>query len=188
MIVADAATDPLWARFADLVRTYGLRACWSVPIRDAATDVVLGTFAVYHRTPRRPTEAELALVTQASGLAAVAIRSRGAEEALRRSEARFRALVQRATDIVAVLEPHGTRRYVSPAVERTLGYRPEELVGANVLEQMHPEDALRAQQLFASAVAHPGGTVSLEVRMRHRDGAWRWLDVTGTNLLADPSV
>jgi len=51
------------------------------------------------------------------------------EEALRNSEKRFRALIESSSDIIQVVDLNGILRYVSPSVQRILGYRPEELVG-----------------------------------------------------------
>ena len=111
-----------------------------------------------------------------------------AEEALRRSGARFRSLVQNSSDVVTVLDAQGTVRYASPAVERVLGYRPEERVGESTFALVHPEDAERARGLLAEGAKTPGVGPPAEVRMRHRDGSWRHLEVVGNNLLDDPSV
>ena len=59
---------------------------------------------------------------------------RRAEEALRQSEERFRALVQNASDIVTVLKADGTIRYESPSIVRLLGYPPEDLIGRNAFD------------------------------------------------------
>lgn len=56
--VTDIATDPLWDDYRHLARPHGLRACWSTPIRDSESKVI-GTFAVYHPTPRSPTPGEV---------------------------------------------------------------------------------------------------------------------------------
>lgn len=70
--VTDIATDPLWDDYRHLALPHGLRACWSTPINDARGQV-LGTFAVYHLTPRRPTEEELAAVRLIADHVAAAI-------------------------------------------------------------------------------------------------------------------
>src|SRR5262249_34495019 len=111
-----------------------------------------------------------------------------AEEALRQSAEHFRALVEHALDFVVVLNQDGTVRYESPAVARMLGYTPEERVGRNGFEHIHPEDLPRVRQTFARAMQHRGATVSLEFRGQHKDGSWRTLEAVGTNLLADPAV
>src|SRR5207248_9838486 len=63
-----------------------------------------------------------------------------AEAALRASEARFRSLVQRSYDVIAVCDPDGTVRYVTPSVESILGLKPDEVIGSNGYEFAHPDD------------------------------------------------
>jgi hypothetical protein len=57
----DIANDPLWRDYRDLALPHGLRACWSTPI-EGADGRLLGTFAIYHLTPRGPTREELRAV------------------------------------------------------------------------------------------------------------------------------
>ncbi len=56
IFVTDIARDALWADFRDLALAAGLRACWSAPIHKDGR--LLGTFAIYYRTPRAPTADE----------------------------------------------------------------------------------------------------------------------------------
>ena len=72
VIVADIEHDPRWREFRLLARDHGLRACWSVPVLDAA-GTVLGTFALYYDAPRTPNAGELRLIRQSSRLVAIAI-------------------------------------------------------------------------------------------------------------------
>lgn len=72
VFVSDIATDPLWADFRDLALSYGLRACWSIPILTRGRKV-LGTFAMYHREPREPTIRDLLLVDLITQTAALVI-------------------------------------------------------------------------------------------------------------------
>ncbi|MCA1718348.1 MAG: PAS domain S-box protein [Actinobacteria bacterium] len=111
------------------------------------------------------------------------------EERLRESEGRFRALIQNALDIIMVTDADGTIRYMSPSVERTLGYRPEEMLGTNTGEYVHPDDLEKGFKELAEALAKPGvHPVAVETRVRHKDGTWRWLEGIANNLLEDPSV
>jgi hypothetical protein len=70
--VPDIATDPLWADYRHLALPHGLRACWSTPIHDSGGSVV-GTFAVYHLTPRSPTREEVDAINMITGHVAQAI-------------------------------------------------------------------------------------------------------------------
>lgn len=72
--VTDIATDPLWADFRDLALTHGLRACWSTPIVDDAGKL-LGTFAIYYRTPRAPLAEEIEAINAMSRRVAQAIQA-----------------------------------------------------------------------------------------------------------------
>lgn len=110
------------------------------------------------------------------------------ERALKESESRFRYLVQNSSDIIALLRPDGSVAYVSPAMERVLGRDPQDRIGHSAFELMHPEDAERARRLFREGLSNPGVPLSIEVRMRHGDGSWRHMEVTGTNLLSEPIV
>ena len=111
-----------------------------------------------------------------------------AEEALRRSEERFRSLVQNASDIIVILEADGTVRYVSPAVARLLGLNPEDAVGKNAVAFVDPDDRRQAMAIFADAKEEPGIRPPVEFRLRHVDGTWRHLEINRTNLLDDPAV
>jgi PAS domain S-box-containing protein len=110
------------------------------------------------------------------------------EDALRRSEERFRSLVQNASDIITILEADGTIRYVSPAIERVLGLQAEEVVGKNAVAFVDPVDRMGAIRTFAEAKKEPGVAPPVEFRLRHEDGTWRHLEINRSNLLDDPAV
>jgi diguanylate cyclase (GGDEF)-like protein/PAS domain S-box-containing protein len=110
------------------------------------------------------------------------------ENAIKESEERFRSLVQYTSDIITILEADGTIRYISPAVERVMGYKPEEQIGTNAFGSVHPEDRERALGIFAEVLKHPGLHPPLEFRVPHKDGSWRYLEHVVNNLLDDPAV
>jgi PAS domain S-box-containing protein len=111
-----------------------------------------------------------------------------AEETLRSSERYFRSLIENGSDFIYVLKSDGTIHYVSPSVERRLGFRPEELIGQNGFHLIHPDDIQGAQEAFAGAIQDPGIDPPVELRIRHKDGSWRVLEGAANNLLHDPAV
>jgi PAS domain S-box-containing protein len=113
---------------------------------------------------------------------------RRAEEALQERERRFRALVQNLSDVITIVDPDGTRRYASPAIERWLGYAPEEMLGRSIFESVHPEDLDRVRSALAQCAKSPGGQVQMELRARRRDGSWRFFESTATNLIHEPAI
>jgi two-component system cell cycle sensor histidine kinase/response regulator CckA len=103
-------------------------------------------------------------------------------------EERFRALVERSREALALVSAAGTTLYVSPAGWALLGYGPAELVGGDAFARLHPEERAGHARAFARLARRPGATAVAACRYRHRDGDWRWLEVTATNLLHDPAV
>ena len=111
---------------------------------------------------------------------------REAREALFQSESRFRALVQRSTDVVVVLDRAGRLTYVSPAVAGLLGRAPESLVGTDMAAVVHPDDRALAAAAVRTEPVVQGARA--EVRLCHADGHFVFVEAAGTALYDDPSV
>ena len=105
-----------------------------------------------------------------------------AEEALRASEARFRALMENASDITTVITPDGMVLFDSPSIKNLLGYEPGELLGSNALELIHPDDVERTRKKLVELVRKPGELETMEHRLRKKDGRWRVFESKGIYL------
>lgn len=105
------------------------------------------------------------------------------------SEARFRALVQHATDIVIVLSPSGRVTYVSPSVRSVFGENEDGLVGTGFLDYLDDEGIAQGAELYRQLVEHPDAPVTTEFHVRNRRGdSWHWIEATWTNQLDEPAV
>ena len=111
-----------------------------------------------------------------------------AEQQLRIAEQRLRHLLRCSSDVVTIAQPDGSIQFISPAVERALGYLPSNVVGHNIFDYVHPHDLLIAQETFAAALQKPGYASSIEVRLRNHDGDYVPFDVVANNLLATVAV
>jgi diguanylate cyclase (GGDEF)-like protein/PAS domain S-box-containing protein len=149
-------------------------------------DRVVGVMAMFARHPLG--EGTIEALDTVADIIAQGIERKRTEEALYRSEERFRSLVQNASDVILIMEPKGTVRYISPAVERVLGYKPEEVIGKDNFTPVHPDDMPRVQGVVGEAIKNPGTTFPVELRLRHADGSWRHLESRCTSLLDDPAV
>jgi diguanylate cyclase (GGDEF)-like protein/PAS domain S-box-containing protein len=107
---------------------------------------------------------------------------------LRRSEARFRSLVQNVSDVITVIAPDGSVRYQSPSVEAVFGYSADEIGPAAPVDLIHPEDLAAVITASTELKTKSGSTTSIEGRIRHRDGRWRHVEAIANNLLDDPTV
>ncbi len=110
------------------------------------------------------------------------------ETALRRSEVYFRSLIEHSSDVVTIISREGTINYESPSLERVLGYKPEELLGQNAFELIHPQDVPIVINALTRPTDSTGGHRSIEYRIRHKNGSWRILETLGANLLDEPEV
>jgi PAS domain S-box-containing protein len=113
---------------------------------------------------------------------------RAAEERLRRSEERSRALLEHIVDMICVVGAEGVIGYQSPSVQRILGYAPEDLAGRNGFDFVHPEDVAAVREAFASAITTPGDAQEVEYRFRDSGGGWRLIAGTVKNLTHEPAV
>src|SRR3569623_809677 len=98
------------------------------------------------------------------------------------AQRRVQLLVEHAAEAIALNREDGTLEYVSPAVERSLGYTPAEILAQPRVKRIHPEDH------GTWVLPAPFDTQTQRGRVLHRDGTWRWIESTTTNLLREPSV
>jgi PAS domain S-box-containing protein len=111
------------------------------------------------------------------------------EQTIARSWTRYQAMIEHSSDALILSRPlAGGVFYASPALERVLGYRLEDLRGREVMDLIHPETREAAMRLRAELLRAPGKISVDETRVRHKDGAWRWIELTRKNLLEEPSV
>lgn len=115
---------------------------------------------------------------------------RAAEEALRKSEERFRSMVQNGSEMITIISADGGCVYQSPSVERVLGYPWRQFIGRSALDYVHPGDRERVRRAFRELAKEraPRAVRMLELRAQHSDGGWVFLEALATNLLGDPAV
>jgi diguanylate cyclase (GGDEF)-like protein/PAS domain S-box-containing protein len=103
----------------------------------------------------------------------------------------LRPLLVASREVVVVTDEHGAVRFASPAVERLLGIQAEDLPGRLLADLTHPDDravlARAAERSHAGWADHPGDARP-DVRMRHEDGSWIWVEGLVANVLEEPSV
>ena len=103
-------------------------------------------------------------------------RRKRAEEALRKSEARFRLLAEKMSDLVCLHEPDGRYLYISPSCRRLLGYEPEELLGTDPYDLFHPGDLERIRTEAHEKALEGQGAVSVIYRIRKKSGEYTWFE------------
>ena len=174
-IIEDIATDHRFGAAKDFVLGFGLRACWSVPIRDSKQKV-LGTFAMYHKQPAKPRDRDLRVVEAGAHLAGNAIERLRAEEKLRENAERI-AMAEKAaafgiwqTDIpTEVLSFSEGFAKLAGLTGKTLHMSLSEW-----RTMIYPDDRASLDAAATKAMAE-GGSFSSEFRLVTRNGSIRWM-------------
>ena len=123
-----------------------------------------------------------------SGIIRDITEQRRARQALTESENRFRALVQNSNDVITLIDPAGIILYDSPGVSELLGVSPEERLGREALQWIHPDDSSYVRMLHEELLRTPGTRLRAQLRVRNADGNWRWCDSWAANLLEEPGI
>jgi PAS domain S-box-containing protein/putative nucleotidyltransferase with HDIG domain len=100
----------------------------------------------------------------------------------------LRALIENASDGIALLDDKWMILYESPSAERIVGQKPEQLEGTSFLDLIHQDDMQQAVSLLESVMENQGKTATCQVRVKHKDGSWRAIEATAKNLIHDPRL
>jgi PAS domain S-box-containing protein len=104
-----------------------------------------------------------------------------AETALRESEEKYRSITENMSDGISELDPQGIIKYISPSIERILGYNKEELIGSSAFDLVHPEDRDLVISTYMDGVKTQSER-NMEQRYKRKDGTYIWLRSSGRPL------
>lgn len=176
VVVENIAEHPYWEPFREIAARAGVQACWSQPIH-SSDHKLLGTFAIYHRRPTRPSESDLALIRHFSWLAGIAIEKSRSSERIRLNEEQLRFVLEAAElgywdwDIKAGTIVRNERWATM------LGYTREEMGEQAFMPTflVHPDDVAKVQRSIDDVLAGRSAAHQIEYRMLHKDGKVRWI-------------
>jgi two-component system, cell cycle sensor histidine kinase and response regulator CckA len=104
------------------------------------------------------------------------------------NERRLAALIEFGADVITLHREDGAVFYAAPSLSHILGYSVSDWLGRHLADLVHEEDRAAAAGQFTAMREAPGIPQMARFRLRHKGGAWRWMEATGTNLLGDPTV
>ncbi len=173
VIAADLQTHPNWSAFRALIQQAQLGACWSEPVL-GADGAVLGTFAIYHRAPATPNEAEIQLIEQAAKLAAIAIERHRARAALALSEQRYAMANQATSEVIWDWNIETHEVWWNDNFYSHYGYRRNETPPSydNWVRHIHPADRAGVLASLTGDLASTAGLWTSQYRFRHHSGAY----------------
>jgi PAS domain S-box-containing protein len=110
------------------------------------------------------------------------------QEALVKSERRFKSLIENSLDIVSIVDIHGNLIYTSPSTERVLGYKLEKISKIPIFNLIHPRDVAKLAAEFNELTKISGSVGYCDIRVLHENGSWRKMEAIAQNLLDDPDI
>jgi formate hydrogenlyase transcriptional activator len=184
VIISDIASDPPWSDitapdYTAIALSYGLRAAWSQPLISKDNEL-LGTFAIYYREPRQPSDSDLKLIEGAANIAVIAIKGersqtalKNAFEEIKQSEARLRKIIDTIPTLAWCGLPDASKEFFNKRWHDYTGLSPEEASGWGWKVTIHPDDLEKLMDRSFKFIAseEPG---EVEARMRRFDGEYRW--------------
>ena len=170
-----------------------VRSCMLLAIKKM--DKVIGTLNLYSTEVGFFDTERIALLQEVTGDISFAIdmfekadRQKEAEELVIKNEKRFRALIEKSSDMITLATADGEMIYGSPSVSDILGYAPEGFINKPGFDFVHPDDLPLFLEKRKNILKTPGGTFHVQQRLRHKNGHWLWCEDTDTNMLHDPDV
>lgn len=106
------------------------------------------------------------------------------EQALRESEEKYRLIANNMTDLVLIIDTTGYIKYASPSHETVLGFTPDLFIGKHALEYIHPDNSTQLAKAFHQVVTSKQ-TIATEIRHKHANGSWTWVEAKISPVLDD---
>ncbi|MBV5329700.1 MAG: PAS domain S-box protein, partial [Chlorobium sp.] len=111
-----------------------------------------------------------------------------AQEAINKSEERFRSIMDLSPDIISIISENGELVYNSPSLQHIHGYTQNEMLGIDTLALIHPDDQERVRRAFDDVLKRPLNVVNIQYRYRNKDGSYTWMECSARNQLSNPHV
>ncbi|MCX5827804.1 MAG: PAS domain S-box protein [Deltaproteobacteria bacterium] len=184
--VSDIEND-LSPKSLDFVRAMGSQSFICVPIVYKGES--LGVLMVDNVQSKKPlSQTEMSLLMGIAPQIGISINNALAYHKIKESEEYFREIIQNASDIIFTVDERGIITYVSPSVERIVGYSPSEVIGTSTFDLFIPEDLPRAFSDFKKALLTKDVAIPNSFRIRHKDGTELIMEGFGKNLLHNPAI
>lgn len=191
----DIENDPRMAEWKDEALKRGYRSSIALPIEELFGGG-RGVFNLYSAETNFFDSEEISLLEGVVADLTFALENiekahqhKKAEKQIIINEKRFRALVENGADAVVILNLEGRPTYASPSVKRILGYSEQEVPNLELFSLVHLDDLPGLADAWQRVLKTKGVPVpGYTSRVLHKNGSWRWLEATLTNMIDDPTI
>ena len=110
------------------------------------------------------------------------------EENLRRREEKKNVMLANISDVIGIIDLDGFIKYKSPNIEKWFGWHPDDLIGTDGWLTVHPDDLEYVKEGFYTILEKDKSTINVEYRYKCKDGTYKWIELTATNLVNNPVI
>lgn len=174
VIVSDIQNSPLWDHYKDIAKQYNFAACWSKPIMSSDNHRVLGTFAIYYSTIRKPEPHIIEIMEAFSYVAGIAIENYLKDRQLENSQEQYRLITENMSDFISIVHSTGEIEYASPSHKKTFGFIPSSL--EEFTQLIHQEDLPIVQHAFEQ-ISEGFENTRCQFRIKKSNRNWIYLEM-----------
>lgn len=189
----DVQNDPGLAPWSNHIAAFNVKSAMSLPI--TVFGKLVGVFGLFSTSVNFFDEEEIKLLEEASGDVSFALEifekekiQKATDLKLKINEARFRVLIEKGIDLKTLSTEEGDFIYGSPSIQQVMGYAPEEVLRMNVFDILHPDEVQGYNERRNFLLTTRDQPFEIQMRLKHKDGTWRWCEGTITNMLHEPGI
>ncbi|MBL7932588.1 MAG: PAS domain S-box protein [Bacteroidia bacterium] len=189
----DLLNDPLLEPLRGGISKHDVRSAISLPIKKFGK--MVGLFNLSSTQVDFFDKQEIDLLLEAAGDLSFAMeifdrnnQHKVTEDLVVQNEKRFRALIEKSTDMKTLTSVDGNFVYASPSVWKTFGYKENEVINKPAHEFFHPDDQITLARKRAAVLGEPGASFTFQFRLKHKNGTWIWCEGTLTNMLHEQAI
>ena len=109
-------------------------------------------------------------------------------EMVSQANAKHLTMIENISDVIEIVDTNGIWKYVSPNVQHDFGWTADELLGKSGFDLIHPDDYVDVMRVFQTLLKTPGAFPSTECRTQCKDGSYKYIEISGKNLVDDPLI
>ncbi len=177
----------VYCREDPYIQNWGIRGLIAYPISNWKKEVV-GVFAAFYQRPIADAQGIIEQMKHRSRRLSEEISEQGRMGVPVDTSQRFEYLLRNSRDMILIINTEGEVTYRAPSNYAILGRTDREAVGLNIFEIIHPDDLPMLQKEFKKVGNKPGSMVEVQLRAKHANGEYKWLEGTITNLVKEPSI
>lgn len=111
-----------------------------------------------------------------------------ANKTIEQSDKKQKAMLSDITDVIGIISMDGNMKYTSPNIQKWFGWLPEDIIGTDGFQNVHPDDMEMIQKDFPNFIEEDNSTKTMEFRYKCKDGNYKPVELTAMNLINDQNI